>query len=150
MKVQGKQVAESTITQNNIGVTTASVQNDTDVTTKEWVDNYVVGQITGLTYSTSNLNMAALDTTQGSGSQLACNTGITTLPNSVVRVMINGVEINVGGTTSTYGGFFSPDGTVVRLPNDEQVGDKLYWNTDTVEYQLDTTDEIDFIYLIRQ
>lgn len=149
LKIKGKQIADGTISQINLGVTTESVISATSVTTKEYVDTYVDGQITGITYATSNLNMAALTTTSGSGTQLACNTPIMSITNSNVRVMINGIEINVGGSSGTYMGFFSPNGVIVRLPDDEQVGDYFYWNTNTALFQLEVTDEIDFIYLTR-
>jgi hypothetical protein len=149
LKIKGKQLADGTITQINLGVTTESIISATSVTTKEYVDTYVDGQITGITYATTNLNMAALITTSGSGSQLACSTPISSITNSNVKVMINGIEINVGGSGGTYMGFFSPNGIIIRLPDDEQVGDYFYWNTDTALYQLDTNDEIDFIYLTR-
>jgi hypothetical protein len=149
IKIKGKQIADGTITQNNLGVTTDSVVSATSVTTKEYVDTYVEGQITGITYATTNLNMTANLTTAGSGSQLACGTPISSITNSNVKVLVNGIEVNVGGTSGTYMGFFSPNGVIVRLPDDEQVGDYFYWNTDTALFQLDTNDEIDFVYLTR-
>jgi hypothetical protein len=147
IKIKGKQIADATITQSNLAVTTDSIVSATSVTTKEYVDTYVSGQITGITYATTNLNMSATNTTAGSGSQLACNTAIASIPNSNVKVLINGIEVNVGGTSQPYDCFFSPNGTTVRLQGEEQVGDYLYWNTNDAKYQLETTDGIDFIYL---
>lgn len=106
--------------------------------------------ITDMTvFSKINLEMNALVTnTDGS---LACNTAIldNPKPSSIVRVFINGVEVNVGGKTYPYDCYFSPNsGVTVRTPGDEKIGDKLYWNGSVAGYQLDTNDLIDFIYLI--
>lgn len=142
-KIKGKQIATSTITQSNIGITTASVVNATDVTTKEYVDNLTASAITSIDFGTSNLNMTAL-TTVPTGYKLACNTGLAITPNSIVKVLINGAEVNVGVGLDCV---FSPDGSTLRVPGTEILGDKLYWNTDDAPYQLDGQDEIDFEYL---
>ena len=149
MKIGGKQIGDNTITQSKLAVSTASVVNPTSVTTKEWVENKILYEITGLTYSNKNLNMSALATTANTNANLACNTGILDIPNSNVRVNVNGVEISVGGNVSPYDCFFSPDGIIVRAVGSEILNDKLYWNTNIAFYQLDVTDKIDFIYIIR-
>lgn len=100
-------------------------------------------------YSKSNLNMQALVTVNDG--DLACNNAIIDSPVSAsfVKVFINGIEVNVGGTVYPFDCYFSPDGgTTVRLLGDEKKGDKLYWNGSIAGYQLDTVDLIDFNYLI--
>jgi len=149
VKIKGKQLSDNSITQNKLAVTTDSVINPTSVTTKEWVEYTVTSGITGLTYSSQNLNMVASVTIVNTGANLACNTGITQIPNSIVRVNVNGVEVSVGGNVSPYDCFFSPNGTTVRAVGAETINDKLYWNTNITFYQLDATDKIDFIYIVR-
>jgi hypothetical protein len=151
MKIKGKQIKDAAITQQKLNVTTASVTAIDKVNTKEWADQNIVNHINTLTHSQSNLDMTALATTVNTGSQLACNNGIVDVPQSTVIVRVNGVDINVGGTTLPYDGFFSPDGTVVRAKGAELQGDKLYWNTTAgvALYQLEVTDKIDFVYLIK-
>jgi len=99
-------------------------------------------------YSKANLNMSALVTTiDGS---LACSSPIIDRPiaSSHVRVFINGVELSTGGN-SVVDCYFSADGGITRkILGDERQGDLLYWNGSVANYNLDTIDLIDFIYLI--
>lgn len=151
MKIKGKQIKDSELTQSKLNVTTESVTDSTKTNTKEWNDQNMFEHIETLNYSNSNLNMNALSTTVDSGSQLACNNTIADQPQSMVIVRVNGVDVNIGGNTSEYDGFFSPDGTIVRVKGTEQQGDQLYWNTDSgyAAYQLEITDKIDFEYLVK-
>ena len=100
-------------------------------------------------YSKANLNMsAAVTTTDGS---LACSVAIIDRPisSSHVRVFINGVEVSTGGKIYPHDCYFSADGGVTeRVLGDERQGDRLYWNGSVANYNLDTIDLIDFIYLI--
>lgn len=146
-KIKGKQIDNATITQSNLNVTTESVVNLTDVTTKGWVEAYANSAVTSLTYATENLNMWASSTTANSGLQKACATAILVQPNSDVRVLINGVEVNIGTGLDCV---FSPDGTTLRTPGSELVGDFLYWYTTGAKYQLESDDTIDFMYLIKK
>ena len=100
-------------------------------------------------YSKANLNMAA-NTTTTDGS-LACGVAIIDRPvsNSHVRVFVNGVDISTGGKVYPHDCYFSADdGVTERILGDERQGDKLYWNGSVANYNLDTIDLIDFIYLI--
>jgi hypothetical protein len=104
-----------------------------------------------IVFSKSNLNMPALVTLSGV-STLACNSGIIDRPedSSPVRVFINGIEVNVGGKVYPYDCYFSSDnGVTAKIMGDEKPGDKLYWNGNIANYELDTIDLIDFIYLIK-
>lgn len=150
MKLNGKQLRDNTITQDKIGITTESVINNNDATTKEWVETHVDDEIEKITYSTSNLNMAGLTTISNNGPMLACDSAISSQPISSVRITINGMEINVGSNIEPFEGFFSPDGIIIRNSGDETIGDKFYWNTYDYTYQLDSNDVIDFIYLIKE
>lgn len=98
-------------------------------------------------FSKNNLNMSANITTHDG--DLACDNSIIDIPisNSLVRVFINGLEVNVGGKMFPYECYFSNDGINVRNIGDERQGDKLYWNGTIANYQLDQNDSIDFIYL---
>jgi len=148
MKLKGKQIADATITQEKLGLTTVSVVDPTNVTTKEYVDISVNSAYTNITNNLSNLDMAALATTAGSGFVLACNTALAAVPMSTISVTINGVEVNVGvGLDCAFSG---DDGSTFRESGTEVLGDKLYWNTDSGKYQLETTDRIDFSYLTKK
>lgn len=102
-------------------------------------------------FSKSNLNMNALDTVNDG--DLATLSGITDNPVSgnFIRVLINGLEVNVGGKTYPYDCYFSNDnGLTSKNLGDEEKGDKLYWNPSVANYNLDSSyDKIDFIYLIK-
>ena len=101
--------------------------------------------ITNPVFSTNNQNMVG-NTTISDG-DLATNLGIVDIPTSRVRVFINGVEYNVGISEDCY---FkkSTSPFTVRNNGEEQQGDKLYWNGSIAQFQLDSGDTIDFIYLI--
>jgi hypothetical protein len=146
--IKGKQIANNTLTQNNFNITTASIVNATDVTTKEYVESKANSAVTSINFNTDNLNMTAIATTEGNGLVLACNTAILATPISVVKVTINSFEVNVGQTLDCA---FSGDaGSTFRASGEEQAGDYLYWNTNVAPFQLETTDEIDFNYMIIQ
>jgi len=147
--IKGKQLKDGALTQDKLNVTTDTVTDLSKVTTKEWSEQNVVNHIETLSYSETNLDMTALATTVSTGTQLACNDGISDATQSMVIVRVNGVDVNIGGSTDPHDGFFSPDGIVVRTKGTEIQGDKLYWNTDTASYQLEVTDRIDFEYLIK-
>ena len=148
MKIKGKQIASGTITQSQLSISTNSITGSTHITNKQYVDVAVNSAMTLFTNSTANLNMAALVTVTGTGYQLACNSAITEVPYSMVTVMVNGLEVNVGSGLTCA---FSPDGGVtLRDIGDGQMNDYLYWNTDLGVYLLDTADVIDFFYIIKK
>ena len=100
-------------------------------------------------FSKLNLSMTAnISTIDGS---LACNIPIMEIPvsHSMIKVFINGVEVSVGGKLYPYDCYFSEDGNTARIIGDERIGDKLYWNKSVSGYNLDETDLIDFVYLVK-
>jgi hypothetical protein len=143
--IKGKQIANATIVQSNLNIPTASITTASSVTNKEYVDNYASSAVTSINFSNTNVNMTASATTASSGYQKACATALIATPKSLIKVLINGVEVNVGAGLDCV---FSPDGSTLRVIGTEQVGDYLYWNTNGAPYQLDANDEIDFIYLV--
>lgn len=100
-------------------------------------------------FSKNNLNMVA-NLTINDG-DLACSTPIIDIPapHSKISVYVNGVDVTVGGKIYPYDCYFSADGISTRIIGDERVGDKLYWNKSISGYNLDTTDLIDFVYLVK-
>lgn len=102
---------------------------------------------TSLTYSKSNLNMMVNETINDG--DLACSTPINSRNKSIVKVKVNGVDVNVGGKVYPYDCYFSNDnGVTVRNVGDEKYGDLLYWNKSIAGYNLDVQDIIDFDYLV--
>lgn len=149
MKIKGKQLADATITQQQLGITTESITDPTHVTTKEYVENAINSGLTNLSYSEDDINLIALQTQSGVTS-LSTTTSITNIPQGGVRVYVNGVEVNAGTHSRCYCAF-SPDGVTFRQFGYEEQGDQLYWNTNigvfNAPFQLTTDDEIDFVYL---
>jgi photosystem II stability/assembly factor-like uncharacterized protein len=82
-----------------------------------------------------------------SGPKKATDKYVIEYPISGIKVNINGIEVNVGGKTTPYDCYFSSDSglTVKTIP---QKGDNLYWNN--LNYQLDSNDEVDLVYLVNQ
>lgn len=145
-KIKGKQIDNNTITQVKMNITTDSIINNTDVTTKEYVNNIINSGITNLTYSNADFNIIASITT-GTTSILACTRQVTDIPQGGIRVFINGIEINVGDGLDC---FFAPEGYGIPTPREfgfEQQGDYLWWNPSIAPYQLDNNDSIDYVYM---
>lgn len=63
MKIKSKQLENNTITQEKLNLSTISVIEPTDVTTKGYVDNLVNSAFTSITNNLSNLHMTTLATT---------------------------------------------------------------------------------------
>lgn len=143
--VQGKQIANYTLTKDLFKINTGLIIKLTDITNKEYVDSISLSAITTVSNNNVNKNMLALNTNSNSGYQLMCDTPILLEPYSSVSVMLNGVEINVGFGLDCA--FSNDSGITFKSAGTEEIGDYLYWNTNN--YQLDSTDEIDFVYLIK-
>jgi hypothetical protein len=141
-RVKNKQIKDYSVTQDKFNLETPLSAQTSLVATVEYVK-----QVSGVTavYSDSNLNMAGLVTT--SDGDLACNTAIIDSPTSIVNVYINGLIVDVGNGVNDMCYFSNDSGITKRAKGTEQQGDYLYWLGSVAEYQLDTTDEIDFIYL---
>lgn len=67
---------------------------------------------------------------------------------SKIEVRVNGIDANVGEATdySQKSCYFSPDGFIIRDFKDIVAGDQLYWNGALVGFNLDSDDDVDFIY----
>lgn len=143
MKIKGKQLENSSITQKKLNLVTS--QTPTAIATVEYVN---LSGGTKYELSKNNLNMPALITTVNG--DLACIYEIYDIPVSLIRVFLNGLELNVGGKTTPYDCYFSGDsGTTARTSGTEQQGDFLYWNTTVAGYNLDTSDILSFDYMVK-
>jgi len=141
MPIKGKQIIDNSIPQEKLNIETDSIIYDTDITNKEYVDTTVDEHVKNIRYNKLNRNMQALNA--GIGDK-ACNIAIIEFPKTNVRVIVNGADVNVGPNLDCY---FSPDnGITKREQGEEQKGDFLFWNSN--KYMLDSSDEIDFIYLV--
>lgn len=117
------------------------------------------------TYSTKNLNVNCLETSNNG--ELACSTPILDITTSMVRVYVNGVDVNVGSPVidNKIYCFFAPQ-SGLTYPNSfinareigqERKGDYLYWvgsswtfggnSGDGAGYELSSDDMVDFVYL---
>ena len=68
---------------------------------------------------------------------------------SMVSIRINGLEANLGDNVnySTKDCYFKKPGEpVIRAYDEVEAGDEFYWNGATANFELDSTDDIDFIY----
>jgi len=141
MPIKGKHLVDNTISQEKLNITTDSVIYDTDITNKEYVDSVIDDQVSNIRYNKLNRNMQALNAGVG---DKACEDAIIEFNITNVRVTVNGVDVNVGPGLDCY---FSNDGGITAKElGQEQKGDFLYWNSS--KYMLDSSDEIDFIYLV--
>lgn len=115
--------------------------NDTDAANKKYVDD----SINSLTYSSNDINLTALS--GSTGIYLATPTPIQNSPITRVKVQVNSIEVNVGNGTTTSDCYFSNDnGITAKTHENISQGDQLYWNSTVAPYNLENTDEIDFIY----
>lgn len=67
---------------------------------------------------------------------------------SSVNIKINGIDANLGNSANytVKSCYFSPNGLIVRDLDEINAGDQLYWNGDVAGFELDPTDDIDFLY----
>lgn len=100
-----------------------------------------------LYYYNIDLNLNA-NVTKYDG-DLACDKELSFTPIDKIKVYVNGVEVKIGGKYFPYSCYFSPNGKKIRINGDERSGDKLYWNSSVLEYNLSKTDVIDFVYQIK-
>jgi len=141
MSIKGHQIKNKSIDQTKLNIITDSIKDNSDITNKEYVDNLVNKSVKQIQYNILNRNMTALNASKG---DKACEYAIIEFNLTNVRVVVNGADVNVGPGQDCY---FSPDGgTTIRQLGKEQKGDFLYWNSN--KYNLDPSDEIDFIYLV--
>lgn len=149
MSIKGKQIRDNTVTQEKMYILTETIIDPINVTNKEYVDSFVSTSLNQVGNSDADMAIVANTTIENTGAQPACSRTITDIPISMVRVLVNGVEMRVGSDLAGFDCFFSPDlGGIVRGAGEEQQGDTLYWNTDFTEFQLDPNDKIDYVYLV--
>ena len=86
--------------------------------------------------------------TSGNGSPTGCFITYTPFLDSMVEIKVNGIAVDLGSANNyqTKTCYFSPDGFIVRDIQDIEAGDQLYWNTTEGGYDLDSSDDIDFVY----
>lgn len=148
IKLQGKQISDNTITQNNLNLLTPNSGDTKSGATVDYVNYYVDINKSVEHLSINNKDMAALSTVGHTGVTLACNTPILEQPlsNSYITVTINNIIVEVGPTKCC---FFSGDsGITARNVGDAQMGDYLFWNMGVAVYALESDDRIDFDYII--
>lgn len=111
-----------------------------------WSGTAWIPKAAGAIAATNRGMVARLTTGDG---QLACDTPIT--PSTVpgwVAVAVNGLIVEVGNGVKTLECYFSKDaGVTATAYGAITSSDYLYWNGSIAEFQLETTDVIDFIYI---
>lgn len=108
------------------------------------------------TFNTLNKNMVCLDITPGVDNQLATGVPVQQIPKSKVKIIVNnGGFVHAGVPDGVYIGcyFTSPtdngDPTKARVNDgDVQIGDLLYWIGSIAGFDVDSTDYLDYDYLI--
>lgn len=88
-----------------------------------------------------------------SGNGLTTGLAITYTPasDSYVEVLVNGIGIHLGTSSSNGDGYFAAPGSggsVGRLIANIQSGDEFFWNGSLAGYYLDSGDVVDFLYNI--
>lgn len=108
------------------------------------------------TFNTLNRNMMCRDIAPGVDYQLATTTPIQQAPKSRVEVIVNGTtHISCGFPDGLgIGCYFTSvadagDSTKARINDgDVQLGDQLYWIGSVAGFDIDSTDYLDFSYLM--
>jgi hypothetical protein len=77
-----------------------------------------------------------------------CYITYTPFLGSRVEVRVNGIDANLGDSSNydTKSCYFSPNGLIIRDLDTINAGDQLYWNGDVAGFELDGSDDIDFLY----
>ncbi|MFV2015679.1 MAG: hypothetical protein ACC656_09645, partial [Candidatus Heimdallarchaeota archaeon] len=144
---RGKQVIDFSIIQEKMLIETSTILENLNVTNKEYVESLFNNSIQNLDYWPYDRHLQALDSGTN-GVALATDQAITSFPQGQVKVKINGVSMRPGTTTSgDY--YFSADSGQTSVSQPAK-GDLLYWNGELAEFKLETTDNIDFIYVISE
>lgn len=108
------------------------------------------------TFNTLNRNMMCRDIVPGVDYQLATTTPIQQVPKSRVEVIVNGsshISCGIPGGNG-IGCYFTSvadagDPTKARVNDgDVQLGDQLYWIGSVAGFDVDSTDYLDFDYLM--
>ena len=71
----------------------------------------------------------------------------TPFGDGAVIVKVNGLQINIGNGAKDQAAYFSADGgTTAKSVADIAAGDTLYWMGSIATYELETDDDLDFVY----
>jgi len=108
------------------------------------------------TFNTLNRNMMARDITPGLDNQLALTVPVQQIPKSRIKITVNnGGFVQAGIPDGSYiGSYFTSvadngDPAKARVNDgDVQIGDMLYWIGSIAGFDLDSTDYLDYEYLI--
>lgn len=109
------------------------------------------------TFNTLNRNMVCLDIIPNVDDQLVLVTGVEQIPRSRIEVIVNGsthVSCGFPSPGNGIGCYFTSvadagDRTKARINDgDVQYGDQLYWVSSEVQFDISSTDWIDYEYLI--
>ena len=118
--------------------------NNLRVKTKDSTINRDASGISSVT-RTDQQNLTASTTT--ADGQIATNVTLAKTPIGVIMVDVNGVHASIGNGVKTSECYFSSDGgTTARNLSSIVAGDSLYWNGSVAQYQLASTDVINFKY----
>lgn len=145
MLISGKQIKDLTITQNKLNLVTPIAP--ADAATKEYVDNH--RSVERLNTEDRNMNLSGI-VPEGVNSYVSVPVNDITsdkLTNSTIEVYVNTTKVDVGPSEPFQ---FRSQLGVIRDIGDEEQGDSLFVNTLLSGYGLDTTDTIDFNYIISQ
>jgi len=143
MPIKGKQIIDKTINQQKVLVETSSIVYNDDVNNKEYLFSRLQDRISEMHYSLLNENMPAYNASNG---QKATKDAVIEFPYSDVRVFVNGEQVNVGQGTNMDCYFSPDDGVTIRDGGNAEKGDYLYWTSN--KYDLDSSDLIDFVYVV--
>lgn len=116
-------------------------------TPQTWVD---IGTGTPAAFDVSSNKQMAASVTSADFQAASAVTLVSTPANDAyVRVMVNGIGVNLGDGVKTKDCYFSSDsGTTAKTIANIAAGDTLYWVGSVAGYQLAATDIIDFDYAI--
>jgi hypothetical protein len=130
-------------TGSNGGATAGYLLSVDNVGDFMWVNPTVGGGGSYSYFSEFDKNISPQNT---NGDNQLTGVTISNLPLGTVGVYVNGVEVELGSTSSSC--YFSDDGgfTAKNL-NNISSGDELYWNDSVSEYSLTTTDRVSLYYL---
>lgn len=139
--LKGKQIVDTTVTQQKLDLVLPVTPQD--AATKEYVD------LNRSAESNTSVDLNLVANLVVADGELATDSAISEQPvvGTEVLVYVLGQTVNINETADA-GAFFSPDGTYKRIPGAIRKGDKLYWNPTNTEYFLDSSDMLDFQYLI--
>lgn len=123
------------------------VRNTTNGNIEKITSSVLVGSVPTL----ADKNLTPSAGTNGNGNPTGLSITYAPTANGYVEVTVNGIAIVLGTSSSNGEGYFAQagsGGTIGRALNAIVAGDEFFWNSTIAGYELDSSDNVSFLYSV--